>query len=178
MKKIYLLCLLTTLASCQLMPTAKKVVILKSTFDKESFVKQLEATGNNTIKGSALIRQRGGGIVTCAGNQVFLLPVTEYSSERVMAIYGNLERAHISNYVNNIVFDPENLDYGKSTRPTLCNVQGFFTFNNVKDGEYYVISTITWEVPISAYSTSTNGGSMFQKISVKKNQIVDVILTP
>lgn len=45
-----------------------------STFnvDEVSFIKE---EGTNTITGNAFLRQRGGGVVTCAGENITLYPV-------------------------------------------------------------------------------------------------------
>jgi hypothetical protein len=45
--------------------------------------------GNNTITGEAFLRQNGGGVVTCAGYDVRLVPNTPYASKRMYVIYGN-----------------------------------------------------------------------------------------
>jgi len=37
------------------------------------------APGSNQLTGSALIRQMGGGVVTCAGYPVHLIPATPYA---------------------------------------------------------------------------------------------------
>lgn len=50
--------------------------------------------GQNSVHGSALIRQAVGGVVTCAGALVHIMPVSTYADERMQAIHGN----HTSGY--------------------------------------------------------------------------------
>ena len=76
----FLIVALVTLVGGCTVPIQK--VQLTSTFDEPLAKRQMEA-GPNTVEGSALIRQQGGGIVTCAGNNVWIIPVTEYSTERI-----------------------------------------------------------------------------------------------
>ena len=73
--------------------TAPQKVVLNSRFDAEQ-TQEMLLKGDNTITGSALIRQQGGGVVTCAGNEVWLAPVTPYSTERVKHIYGSTTKGY------------------------------------------------------------------------------------
>jgi hypothetical protein len=59
---------------------ANRQASLTTPFDKAQAQRMLEP-GANSIRGSALMRQVGGGVVTCAGGQVFLMPVTEAAKE-------------------------------------------------------------------------------------------------
>lgn len=47
--------------------------------------------GSSTIQGQAFLRQAGGGVVTCAGEEVSLLPATPYQVERMTIIYGSTQ---------------------------------------------------------------------------------------
>src|SRR4030095_16529486 len=40
--------------------------------------------GENSIKGQGFLRQQGGGVVTCAGSEVFMVPATSFFREVVM----------------------------------------------------------------------------------------------
>lgn len=59
-------------------------------------------------------------------------------------------------------------------RNVICNAQGFFSFENVKDGEYFLVSHISWKVT----DYRLEGGSLLQKVKVKSEQTVDVVLSP
>lgn len=127
--------------------------------------------GANTITGSALIRQRGGGVVTCAGSKVTLLPATEYAQQRVAAIYGS---GHFASVGGGLKFTPDPAEFYQYTRTATCNAQGFFRFEGLSDGEFIVQTAIVWS--IGRYSTE--GGSVIARARVSGGQTVEVTLTP
>ena len=69
-------------------------------------------------------------------------------------------------------FANENLEYQKTIRNTTCDAQGFFKYEKVPDGDYFVVTTITWKS--SAYSFE--GGSLMQKVRVKSGEIKEIVL--
>jgi hypothetical protein len=168
MKTKLLLIYLATLVLTACAPMEIKK--LNSYFDanQAAFINK---TGKNTITGSALIRQQGGGTVTCAGVPVILIPVTAYSSERMTAIYGNTNKG--ARFRGNIKFEPESAEYQSYMKNTLCNAQGFFTFKNLADGEYFVTTKITWTI-----SDMPQGGVLMQRVTVKNGETADIVLAP
>jgi hypothetical protein len=79
--------------------------------------------GNNTIKGQAFLRQQGGGVVTCAGSEVLLVPDTPYFREMITILKSGKRPAG--------EMDP----VGKSIiRRSRGDAQGNFIFNEVPDG--------------------------------------------
>lgn len=147
---------------------------LSSTFNAEK-AKELLVDGNNTIKGSALIRQSGGGVVTCAGNTVYLLPYTEYTKERIIALYGNDIKGfnHAGYGAKRLNFSPDSKEYLDLTKKTICDAQGFFKFNNITDGIFYVSTSIIWKI-----GYSMQGGALMEKITVKSGETKEIVLTP
>jgi hypothetical protein len=125
--------------------------------------------GSNAIVGSALIRQRGGGVVTCAGNSVHLVPVTPYAVERIGVIYGSGKLA-----TQRVNFENTPPGYVENTRSTTCNAQGFFRFEGLADGDYFVQTSVTWMVG----QYNMQGGAMYQRASVSGGQILEVTITP
>lgn len=113
--------------------------------------------GTATIKGSALLRQRGGGVVTCAGNEVFLIPSTESTAHEFLRIFGG-----DSGFVSN---GGTSLGGGKFVAPpepyrrTVCNTQGFFAFDKVQPKKWYVMTTVLWEIP-NQFGSTTQGGTL------------------
>ncbi len=153
-------------------------IALTSTFDIDQ-AKALLVEGNNTIKGSALIRQRNGSVVTCAGNTVSLVPRTEYLEERVEHMYGSVSGGFSPlNKNNQIKFTSTHPRYYELIKESTCDAQGFFEFKNLADGTFFVVTGITWEVVISAYSTRHEGGSIGQLVSVSGGETKDVVLAP
>lgn len=130
--------------------------------------------GPNTVSGSSLIRQAGGGIVTCAGNPVFLLPATAYADERVNIIYGNYQSGYVP-YAGllNHSFTPDDPEYKNLTEQTRCDAQGNFEFTNVADGEFYVHTLVTWSV-----NYTTQGGGLMRRVDLEGGEHEKIVLTP
>lgn len=140
-------------------------------FDADAARAQLES-GKNTIKGSAFIRQKGGGIVTCAGQIVELIPATEYAAERMRAIYQN----STSGFDNDDVqyrFIPDHPDFASLKRTTRCDVQGNFVFERISDGEFYLTTEVDWQV-----LGKKQGGKIMRRVRVSGSEIINVIMVP
>ena len=154
-------------------PSVKEVSIA-SQFEADKAREMSQGKGNNTIKGSALMRQSGGGVVTCAGKTVSLVPAIAYAKEKIQAVYGNTQRGAVSYYdAFLIVFSPD-IPYETFSRSSICDAQGFFKFEEVPDGEYFVTVVITW----SGGSYLTQGGYLMQRVEVKEGKAVEVVLAP
>lgn len=160
MKKLVAILGVCALAGCAA-PPAK----LDMPFD-EPLARQLMAPGTNTIKGSALLRQQGGGVVTCAGNEVHLIPATEYAKKRMAMIYGSRS---LSRGLN---FESTPAGYLELSRKTACNAQGFFTFENVADGEFFVATRVIWTV-----GYAPQGGNLANRVNVAGGQAKEIVLT-
>ncbi|MCC2673071.1 MAG: Lipoprotein [Ramlibacter sp.] len=159
-------------AACVLAGCATTTTVtLSQRFDAEVAEKMLKP-GANAVTGSALIRQKGGGVVTCAGFKVHLVPVTAYAEERMRAIYGGGKHADVS---RRVTFTPDEPAYRQHTRETTCNAQGFFRFDNVSDGDFFVTSVVVWKV--GQYEIPQGGGLM-QRVTLKGGQTVDLTLSP
>ena len=122
-------------------PQQKQTVRIAAPYNSEEAMRLLER-GQNTIRGSALIRQSGGGVVTCAGKPVFLVPATAYATERARGIYGS-DRGGYQNALGapHIVFEPNPSAYLALTKKTVCDSQGYFKFDHVADGSFYVCAS-------------------------------------
>lgn len=140
-------------------------VIIHEPFDAAQ-AKAMLQPGANTLTGSALIRQRGGGIVTCAGNTVRLVPATLYAKRRMAVIYGGVRIAR-----QTVPFSPDPAEYAELTRTTVCNAQGFFTFNGVADGDFFVVTEIRWTV-----GYSVEGGSLMERVSLQGAEKKEITL--
>ncbi len=168
----YLLCLVIgfmTVGCATMQP-----YVLTNPFDP-IVAKDLLSPGNNKIYGSALIRQQGGGIVTCAGCDVQLIPVTPYSEQRMMIIYESDQKGYksLSGFVMPIKFEPDPWEYYEYRLKTIGEPLGTFEFNEVGNGEYFLVTTITWYA-----GHSTQGGNLMQRVKVTGNESIKIILTP
>ena len=130
----------------------------------------LLAPGKNTITGSALIKRNDGVAVTCAGSEVYLTPATAYATQRITAIYGNSERGRA---INRVSFDNNDPAYLTFTRKTTCNAQGFFTFRDVADGDFFVSTSVEWTV-----GYSPQGGKLMQRVRAIGGKTEEIVLAP
>jgi hypothetical protein len=170
MRKICFVILCAILGGC----VAPQKISISSPFDPV-LTKKLLADGINTIQGSALIRQRGGGVVTCAGQEVTLTPATAYSSERVKALFGSSLGGYAPAFGGRRVeFESTAPEYWSSSRSTICDAQGNFRFDKMADGSFYVNTQITWNV--SPYATE--GGSITRLITLSGGETKNIVLTP
>lgn len=171
-KSVFKSCILFCLAGIALVGCATtKPVQLTTTFNADE-ARRLTQPGVNIISGSALIRQNGGGVVTCAGLPILLIPYTNYAAERIRAIYGNTERGY-NNIYRQVKFIPEEPGYLQYTRQTVCDAQGKFVFPNVADGRFFLIGSITWQV-----GSTAQGGSLMHAVTVNEGESRDVVLSP
>ncbi len=155
------------LSSCASIPQTPKHA-LHSEFNADQARRMLEK-GTNTIKGSALMRQRGGGVVTCAGQTVFLIPATAYAVERMHFIYGPQDRG----FGGKPGQLEDNSLYVELTRRTRCDAQGFFAFDQVADGMFYVMTRINWETGRSA-----EGGGLMHRVTLSGVETREIVLAP
>ncbi len=151
-----------------------KIVDLKSTFNQDLTSKLLEK-GSNTIKGSALIRQQGGGVVTCAGIPVGLIPDTEYSRERMLAIYNSDIRGYYPAFGSATVkFNNTDSGYITYQRKTVCDAQGFFKFDGISDGSFFIVTQIVW----GSDTYVKQGGWIMQRVTVSNGDSKDIVISP
>lgn len=150
--------------------TTPQVVQIAAPYDAAETA-ALMRPGTNTITGSALIRQQGGGVVTCAGSPVMLIPATAYSKERMAAIYGGGGLARGPGRA----FTPNPPDFATHTRNTQCNAQGFFRFEDVADGEFFLVTRVSWTA--GRYNLE-QGGFMLGRVITKGGRTSEVTITP
>ena len=130
-------------------------------------------SGPNKISGSALIRQKGGGVVTCAGYQVSAVPVSSYAKERIGKMYGNTQRGYNPATGGRKVVEPD-LRYVDMSKNTVCDAQGKFVFDDLPNGQYYITTNVLWQVNDYFYE----GGSLMQYVSVEGGESKDIVMTP
>lgn len=173
MKKLFLMFLFIFLSACTITP---KQIELKNKFDVNE-AKRLMKDGKNTIKGSALLRQVGGGIQTCAGEVVTLFPFTKYAEERMSYLYANTERGYY-NFHRSFIFNPNEAAYAVFVKREYCDVDGRFTFEKVADGTFFVVAPVRWSVVLNQYgATQAQGGILMQKVTVKNGEMKRVVLS-
>ena len=75
--------------------------------------------GENGIKGQGFLRQKGGGIVTCAGSEVLMMPATSFFREAI-----RLMRAGNKPQITEKI-DPA---FKPIIKRSQCDAQGNFSF--------------------------------------------------
>lgn len=172
-KAILVLGFVAALSGCVSNPPQK--VNVSSLFDAAE-TKRLLDSGPNVIRGSALIRQRGGGVVSCAGMEVALVPATSYASERILALYGSTEKGFNSAGLGGrrVQFENEPLEYRQLQKKVTCDAQGFFKFDQVANGSFFVTAVITWKVN----DYFLEGGALMQRLSVAGGETKEIVLAP
>ena len=138
---------------------------IKSTFNpsEAAFINKI---GNGTIKGQAFLRRNDGMVVYAAGSDVRLVPKSAYADERINAIYRGGKIGGYVQPVNN------NQQYISMTKVTRANGEGRFEFKNLADGEYYVVTPVSWMA-----GNMPQGGSLMERATIRGGNTVELVMT-
>ena len=136
----------------------------------------IEQRGAGSIKVQAFMRQKGGGIVTAAGNQFVLIPHSDYASARLSQLYEGRapdfdERPYIPASDPKAVIHVDPPEYYKYTRRQTADASGSTTFKNVADGKYFITTHVVWKV-----GESYEGGAVYERVTVKDGEAAEVII--
>lgn len=147
--------------------TKTEKIYLTTAFDPLDAAYILEK-GTATITGSASLTDPNGETISCAGNNVYLVPVTEYSTERFHHLFGQNGNGFSSDeIIFHVRFKPDNPEFRKYMRVSTCNYIGEFIFENIPAGNYYLGTNIISEV--EGYNT-IEGGALAKKISINNGE--------
>ena len=166
MKKIYGLLALVSLV-CIGCAVDRTPIYYTSTFNKAQAERLLGPGKNRIIANDYIIHKHEDGsreIQTCAGGTIMLMPATERAAEYINILFGS--RSWISNSRTGYIHDRianEDPDFRLFIRGARCDSDGYAVFDNVADGEFYVLSQLS-----NNYSV--------QKVGVKDGQTVKVVL--
>lgn len=153
---------------------ASRPFALEARFDDQGAAEMLQP-GKNSIRGSGLLRQQGGGVVTCAGKTVNLIPATVYATEWVgyefewaggPTGYGI---RHAGSRPYNYLHPPGFL---LRQRSTTCDAAGFFAFEDVGDGSFYITTDVSWMV-----GYTPQGGRVARIVHTAGGKRHDVVIT-
>lgn len=114
--------------------------------------------GENGIRGQAFLNQQGGDVVTCAGSRVLLLPATSYFREMIRHLVAGSEP------------EPPETTYPSlkdMIRKTQCDAQGNFSFPNIPDGAWFVLTE----------ANARHGGVFIREVAVSNRRTIQVLLT-
>jgi hypothetical protein len=110
------------------------------------------------------LRQRGGRVVTAAGEAVMLCPDHPIDREINQTLASGRPFAR----------SPDVRAFLATCRQTRAGSTGNFTFRNVPSGNFSVSTQVRWEVPGSYIP---QGGFIYSVISVKDGEETNVIIT-
>lgn len=119
------------------------------------------AGGNGVVKGEAFLKQRGGGLVTCAGNTVYLVPATSYYRQRLDAVKAGGRVLPVTDQTAD-----------KVRLLSKCNSRGEFSFTDLAPGKWLVISEVEWEA-----GSAFQGGVVSSPVDVSNEKPAYVIVT-
>lgn len=145
-------------------PIAAELVHLKSRFDPGQ-VQWVAQPGDAHVSGTAFLTLSDGSRKSCAGFKVELLPVADYSNERIRLTYGNNQQGQILLDQNPPAFTPDAPAYHELLLKSQCDEQGVFAFNKVPAGEYYVMVFIIWHDTVGG-AKRPQGGAVMKRIRV------------
>lgn len=159
------------LAGCA--TTQPQQVKISALFDEVAAAEAMKP-GTNTVNGNAFLRQRGGGVVTCAGADVALFPATAYAIERMRHLYdGTFDGVRsVSQHREKLQFDPDPATYKSLARQAKCDAQGKFTFDRVSDGEWFVATAVVW----STGQYNTEGGTLMHRFTVRGGETKNLVI--
>lgn len=73
-------------------------------------------------------------------------------------------------------FETTDPDYERLSKRTLCDAQGFFKFEKLADGEFFVTSSVTWKA--NPNSPFFEGGWMMRRVKVERGETKELVLAP
>lgn len=113
--------------------------------------------GDTTLSGRVLMRLSSGGVLSCAGGTIRLIPATPYADAWVDRTY----RANPSDVPTptGVLYQPTSdraPEPGLSLNPAFlsmvheggCDRDGFFQFDRLRAGDYYLESRLHWQKDI------------------------------
>lgn len=131
----------------------REPVQVQTKFDYETH-KSYTHSGKGSLKGQGFLRQQGGGVVTCAGSEVYLVPATPFFRE-VISLIRSGKAPQIS----------QSLDPAQGAmliKQSQCDAQGNFSFNNLPSGNWFVMTEVKWII-----DSRQQGGTLLRETSIR-----------
>lgn len=155
--KCFIVLLSASVVSCAVAPKKQPMLTHYSAEDHVDFTQ----SGSASTSGQAFLKQAGGGIVTCAGNEVILMPDTPYFKEMISILQSN-----------NLPDIKEKGAYAGVSRKQICDAQGNFYFDKLPSKKWILMTSVNWVV-----SYEQQGDILIEYIDLTKEQSKKAILT-
>ncbi len=122
--------------------------------------------GNGVVAGQVLLHTLAGEVRYGAGREVYLNPVTSYSSEWwTQSVVGGRE------------LEDGDARARRYERLEIADRQGKFAFSDLPSGEYYLLSLVPGDVPVGDPGGSdTHGDRVGRRVRVSEGSRVEVAL--
>lgn len=176
------------LASC----ATQRLVRVGTPFDAGK-ARAMLVPGNNQLDGRVMAAMPNGTLVSCAGQVVSLVPVTDYAREWARQFYeldtgqyGTLNAAYrMDSRESKIKFVGAEAFYA-ATRTTRCDEDGNFSFPHVANGEFLVVAKTRWlgrdhdyyDFMYGVNDAQEEDGSVMQKVRLNGNSVIDLQWAP
>jgi len=125
----------------------------------------LPTQGTGSLTGQVFMKTIGGDVKYGAGSSVYLLPATSYSSQW-----------YTENYLGGKPLSTPDSRAEQGQLVTQADGTGYFTFNDVPPGKYYLSSTVTWQAP-TQYGLMPQGGVVAKLVNISDGKQVREMLT-
>ena len=109
----------------------KEVLTKFAMSDHDAFMR----SGTSTVEGQGFLRQQGGNVVRCSGEDVMLVPATAYFKEYTQVVRsGGIPKE----------IDQLRLLHKGAVRTATCDADGKFRFDKLPAGRWIVSTRIRW----------------------------------
>jgi hypothetical protein len=120
--------------------------------------------GTGKVLGQGFLRQNGGGVVTCAGRDVFAFPATAYMREINAASRGGALLGPFDSGASTVV--------DSVAKRGICDAQGNFEIDDLRAGNWIIVTRVLWTV-----GYSSQGGQVDTEVTLADGETKKVILT-
>ena len=150
-------------SACTAPPVKPKAAMI-SEFDATAHAAYMKP-GTAIVRGQGFLRQRGGGTVTCAGQQVVLVPATTFFREAFEVTKANGQAPDFTE-------EKRRPEYQAVVHRSQCDAQGNFSIPKVAPGRWFIATAVTWTV-----GYRRQGGMLLREIDVTTDADSPIFLT-
>lgn len=161
MNRLVAFCLSAALLGCVTALRQPNVLQYQAATDAAEY-EAYKRPGTASVAGQAFMTTVGGEVRLCAGQPVFLDPVSKVST---------LWWQHGPGITASTPPPTSILEFKAARRETTCDAQGNFRFEKVPAGSYYLTTFVTWQVPTTnIFIDPTQGGVISVKVDVAEGE--------